>query len=75
MFLPTVFVASFVAVPGPDLEIRAGGRLSRSWWGGGGGPIAGVNTSSLRAVLFGYITTWQDPVHMCNRVNRKVSAT
>ena len=35
MFLPTVFLASFVAVPGPDLEIRAGGRLSRSWWGGG----------------------------------------
>lgn len=72
MFLPTVLLASFVAVPDPDFEIRAGGQLSRSWLGG---PISGVYTSSLRTVLFGYITTWQDPVHMCNRVNRKVSAT
>ena len=65
MFLPTVLLASFVAVPGPDLEIRAVIRI-----------LGGTGLRRLHyTVLFGYITKWQDPVHMCNRVNRKVSAT
>ena len=47
MFLPTVLLASFVAVPGPDLEIRAGGRLSGSW----GEPVSGVYTTEFYLVI------------------------